>query len=337
METEEQHEQVSPSRPSPGTMLRTAREKQGLSQQAIADKLFIKPQSVDDIENDKVDPRISITFTKGYVKMYAKLVGLDDKGVIAEFEKLHSAPEQPANFQSFSRKVNKQAHDDRWMMVTYVILFLLIAGVVGWWYQQSNDDVLIDEPAENLSVPPTDTEETFQQVPVKDSGNQRRNTLTEPSTKTAEETQQSTVDTAEDRFPSEDEPDELDDQQNSTPVEPQRSEEPAETQAVEPQDPVETDDASASTEQTVQNNIDAEEVELEFTFGEDCWVNINDATGEVIATGIKKEGRVMTINGIPPFDITLGAPDLVSIRYNGEPVDISFYQNGRTARITLPY
>ncbi len=337
METEEQQEQASPSRPSPGTMLRTAREKQGLSQQDIADKLFIKPQSVDDIENDKVDTRISITFTKGYVKMYAKLVGIDDKVVISEFEKLHSAPVQPANFQSFSKKVNKQAHDDRWMMVTYVILFLLIAGVVGWWYQQSNDDVLIDEPAENLSVPPTDTEETFQQLPVeKRAINPPGNTVNETTSSTAEETQQSTV-AAEDRFPSRDEPDEPAEQQSSTPVEPQRSEESYEAQGTDSQTPTETAEVSVSPEQPVQTNTDAEIVELEFTFGEDCWVNINDATGEVLATGIKKEGRVMTISGVPPFNITLGAPDEVSIRYNGEPVDISFYQVGRTARITLPY
>ncbi|MCW8107322.1 DUF4115 domain-containing protein [Alteromonas ponticola] len=327
MEVEEQQKQDNPSRPSPGTMLKAAREKQGMSQQDIADKLFIKPKSVDDIENDKVDPRISITFTKGYVKMYAKYVGLDDKTVIAEFEKLHAGPPQQANFQSFSKKVNKQAHDDRWMMVTYVILFLIIAGVVGWWYQQTNDDGLIEdtnETSETLAVPPTDSEETFQQTPVRSESLKRNtDTFSAANQKEEEPAQQDPNFEVQDRFPLSEETE----QDDIAPT-------PEEAASLEEEGP---SNATVETNQSLDQNVSGETASLEFSFGEDCWVNIKDATGEAIAYGVKKAGRVMTIQGIPPFDITLGAPDQVNIRYNGEPVDISFYQNGRTARITLPY
>ncbi|MCW8091348.1 RodZ domain-containing protein [Alteromonas sp. ASW11-130] len=324
MEIEEQQEQDKPSRPSPGMMLKSAREQQGLSQQDIADKLFIKPQSVDDIENDKVDPRISITFTKGYVKMYAKHVGLDDKAVIAEFEKLHAAPAPQAHFQSFSKKVNKQAHDDRWMMVTYVILFLIIAGVVGWWYQQSNDDSLIEDANQTLSVPPTDSEETFQQIPInEDTFNRQSDTLQNSTEQSIEAAQDNTTQITQDRFPL---PDEKESENSNVDVA-DRQDNPRQNSGVT------EDDSKELAEQTETGKT----ASLEFTFGEDCWVNIKDSTGEAIAYGVKDAGRVMTVNGIPPFDITLGAPDEVSIRYNGEPVDISFYQNGRTARIKLPY
>ncbi|NMH58999.1 RodZ domain-containing protein [Alteromonas ponticola] len=324
MEFEEQQKEDNPSRPSPGAMLKAAREKQGLSQQEIADKLFIKPKSVDEIENDKVDPRISITFTKGYVKMYAKYVGLDDKAVITEFEKLHATPNQTANFQSFSRKVNKQAHDDRWMMVTYVILFLLIAGVVGWWYQQSNDDVLIDDTSETLSVPPTDSEQTFQQAPVeRGSVDQNSESLTQSTPQRVESEQQETPQDMQERFP--------------PPEEEGQNRLESESVNTDTTNQIDEIDASEGASERAEQSVPGETASVEFTFGEDCWVNIKDATGEAIAYGVKKAGRVMTLNGIPPFDITLGAPDQVSIRYNGEPVDISFYQNGRTARIMLPY
>ena len=81
---------------------------------------------------------------------------------------------------------------------------------------------------------------------------------------------------------------------------------------------------------------DAAPISMVFTFGEDCWVNIEDATGEAIAYGVKQAGRVMSIQGVPPVEVTLGAPDNVQITVDGEPVDMSSYQNGRTARLSLP-
>ena len=138
LEADEQH---VPATPSPGQLLREAREKQGLSQQAIADKLFLRVNIISDLEENRLDENTSVTFFKGYVRLYAKNVGLNPEELIALFEQYHTAPKPPAKLQSFSKRVAKQAHDDRWMMVTYIIALILLAGVVVWWYQQpANDD-----------------------------------------------------------------------------------------------------------------------------------------------------------------------------------------------------
>ena len=81
---------------------------------------------------------------------------------------------------------------------------------------------------------------------------------------------------------------------------------------------------------------DAEIVELIFTFSNDCWVKITDATGNDIAYGVKKQGRVMPVSGQPPFSVILGAPAAVKVKYAGEPVDISFLPSDRTGRFVLP-
>ena len=57
--------------PSPGAMLKARRETLGLSQQDIADKLFLKAKQINDLENDVIDEKSSVTFTKGYVRNYA--------------------------------------------------------------------------------------------------------------------------------------------------------------------------------------------------------------------------------------------------------------------------
>ena len=88
------------------------------------------------------------------------------------------------------------------------------------------------------------------------------------------------------------------------------------------------DDMSASN--------DVEIVELMFTFSNDCWIKITDATGNDIAYGVKKQGRVMPVSGQPPFSVILGAPASVKVKYAGTPVDISFLPSGRTGRFVLP-
>jgi cytoskeleton protein RodZ len=77
-------------------------------------------------------------------------------------------------------------------------------------------------------------------------------------------------------------------------------------------------------------------VELIFEFSGDCWMNLTDATGEDIAYGVKVKGRVMPVTGIPPFVVTLGAPEVVKIRYAGERIDMSFLPFGRIAKFDLP-
>ena len=134
--------------PSPGAMLKARRETLGLSQQDIADKLFLKTKQINDLENDIIDEKSSVTFTKGYVRNYAKQLGMNSQEVIEAFERFHNQTSVPSSekLQSFSKRVAKQTHDDRWMMVTYVILLLIIAAVVVWWYQQPSDDTVAELP-----------------------------------------------------------------------------------------------------------------------------------------------------------------------------------------------
>jgi len=103
-----------------------------------------------------------------------------------------------------------------------------------------------------------------------------------------------------------------------------------------------------ATEQTVQASADIDNTtqtaaverpinsQAIFTFAGDCWVNIHDAKGERIAYGVKKSGYVMELNGIAPFKVTVGKPELVSITLNGESVDMAKYKVGNIAKFTLP-
>ena len=55
----------------PGQILKLAREKVNLSSQDIADKMKLKKILIEDIEQDNYDINISLTFVRGYLKLYA--------------------------------------------------------------------------------------------------------------------------------------------------------------------------------------------------------------------------------------------------------------------------
>lgn len=347
---QEVNSQEQESTPSPGALLKARRESLGLSQQQIAEKLFLKANQINDLECDVIDGKSSVTFTKGYVRNYAKQLGLNSQEVIAAFERFHNQTSVPSStkLQSFSKRVAKQTHDDRWMMVTYIILLLIVAGVVVWWYQQPNDDdtsgislpesvkqeasnVPIESPLNesNAAVPNGSTQINDVELGASEEEENFRSEVIEPEGSELEETGQSSATTSIDGLnPSE--MGSLDDTTSAIPSPPSAVDDSNNLTELL------TDNEPESDALVVNDINNAAPISMTFTFDEDCWVNIKDATNEDIAYGVKQKGRVMEIQGIPPVEVTLGAPDNVRISVNGEPVDISSYQNGRTARFTLP-
>jgi cytoskeleton protein RodZ len=303
----------------PGQILKQARERANLSSQDIADRMKLKKALIEDIEQDNYDINLSLTFVRGYLKLYAKHVQVNEAEILSAFESLSTQKKEPAKLQSFSRRVANQANDDKLMLVTYLIVTAVIALVVIWWFQQSSTDSTTIPNVNNLpeSVSPEvipqvvlpleiavtrDTETLIpapldENMPIDDSG----------IATSKVELAQVVEDNVTDGQPISAEG--LDDTSNVVVV---------------------ADVIDTSLTET------AAAVDLIFEFSGDCWMNLSDATGENIAFGVKVKGRVMPVSGIPPFVVTLGAPEVVQIRYAGEPLDMSFLPSGRIAKFDLP-
>lgn len=293
----------------PGQLLSQAREKSGLTQEQVAEKLNFRLALVKEIEADQFDHSLPETFNRGYLKNYAKLVNVSSEDVLASFETLNVAKQQGAEMQSFSRQTEKQAENNRLMWVTYLILAGLVASTIIWWVQYSDNiepiaaatesDVAIvsQEDATTVESEPNVEQQSLE---VTKANNEEVGAEVDSTLRTSEEIAESAV------------------QDNS-------------------------DDASDGAEKNVSTNEqllavekENEFVSLEFTFSGDCWVNIYDATGERLAWGIKKGGYVMTISGKAPFKVTLGKPELVSLKYQENSVDLSKFSRGNIAKFELP-
>lgn len=65
------------SRQNPGETLRQAREQKGLSLSQVAGQLNLTENSLRQLENGAFDKLPGHTFSRGYIRAYAKLMGLD--------------------------------------------------------------------------------------------------------------------------------------------------------------------------------------------------------------------------------------------------------------------
>ncbi|MFH0264594.1 cytoskeleton protein RodZ [Vibrio rumoiensis] len=298
----------------PGEILRQRREELGLSQKDISERLRLKVSVIENIESNHFDSHHVATFIRGYFRSYAKAVGIKEKDILAALEQSGRGQHKEQPMHSFSQKTKKQQHDNHIMRLTWGILIVILGISSVWWWQNHQLDTLSpsslssqqeqstisgsDELADETSS--LDTNET-----VMESSEQESN---DGAVSQPQETEQAATD--EQVFPA-------DNTVDST------------TETVKPTK-TESQEIAQITEVQKNNNV------LAMQFKDDCWIQVKDSSGSVLATGLKKAGESLTLTGKAPYSIILGAPEGVSISLADEPVDLSRYTPGKVARLTLP-
>ena len=79
-------EQAAPMGNNPGETLRKAREDKGLTLSAVAQQLNLTERALARIEAGDFSQLPGHTFARGYVRAYAKLLGLDQTRLVQEFD-----------------------------------------------------------------------------------------------------------------------------------------------------------------------------------------------------------------------------------------------------------
>lgn len=296
----------------PGQMLSEARQKLSLSHDDIADKLNFKKCLVANIEQDVFDHKLPATFNRGYLRSYAKLVNVDTDEVLSAYDMLDIAEVQRSEMQSFSNLTVKQAEHSRLMWLSYLIVAVLFGLMVLWWLQApesiTTDELTptIKQEATNSASLATEPSQVSQEEVLVEPSAEKESAVASSNEEQPTVSELLTTDTA-----------------TSTVV---ANVEEQVTLVVEP-----------SVQDSIDENLPVAVISTAiFTFTGDCWVNIYDATGERIAWGVKKSGYVMTISGKEPLKVTLGRPELATIVFDGETIDMSSFNVGNIAKFTLP-
>jgi cytoskeleton protein RodZ len=121
---------------SVGAILRQSREAKGLTAAQVAKQLNLKVAVIEQIEAEQWDPAVSMTFMRGYLRAYARLMKLSELEILQAFE-LQAAylRSQPRPMHSFSKKTSLDAAENRFMLATYLLIVLLIGLFLVWFWQ----------------------------------------------------------------------------------------------------------------------------------------------------------------------------------------------------------
>ena len=119
---------------APGTMLQNARMQTALSTEDIAGRLCLRVSVIEAIEANDFESIPSPVFMKGYLRSYAKLLGLDGDTVIAAFSELDIKPKKTERLL-WQKRVPIEKKEKPFKLLTWLLAIgaLALAGV--WWWQ----------------------------------------------------------------------------------------------------------------------------------------------------------------------------------------------------------
>lgn len=318
MNTEATHDQNEAL--TTGVRLRNAREQLGLSQQTVAERLCLKVSTVRDIEDDKAPAELASTFLRGYIRSYARLVHIPEEELLPMIEK--QAPVRAAKvapMQTFALGKRRKKRDGWLMSFTWLVLFVVVGLTGAWWWQnhkaqQQEITTMADQSSAELNASGNNE---GQNVPLNNDANNAPADVPD----SASAPTQAPAPAATAQAPA---------TAHSNAVAPPSQAPVAATQpsAVANTAPLPTDQAGVAA----TASADA----LVMNFKADCWLEVSDATGKKLFSGVQRKDASLNLTGKAPYKLKIGAPAAVQIQYQGKPVDLSrFIRTNQVARLTL--
>jgi cytoskeleton protein RodZ len=344
---------------SPGRRLRVQRQSRGLTIERIGAQLHLKPEIIDALEQDRFEDLPDGVFVMGYLRNYARLLGLDPIPLIASYRSQAGAPQAIAPNRALSSAEGESGGTRVLVrLVSFALLAAVVAMIALWWHDRAaiSPDLASDpiqdsnvgtafEPVDSLSfreeADPLDSssagiqEQTPDGAPSPDSA-ERETTLRSPM---------SLPDIAPEPHIGESasalsSPPVLSTSSESAPAAPVEAapvvagNRPAEQGRTDPpaMTPAENrPEADAGGLSVVPDA--AKGIALEFTGP--SWVQVSDAAGTVLLIGEMKAGERHEVSGQTPLRFTVGRAANTRMTVDGAPFDLEGQSKGGVARFSF--
>lgn len=291
----------------PGRMLQDGRKRQGLSKQDAAAALNLRQGIIEALESDRYELLPPRTFVKGYLRTYAKLVGIDEVSVLAAFEK--QQPESSAERMQLTTPRAGTVAVGAWLkwLVLLIVLSLLAYAAYDAYLTESPDPIAADAARQTDAA--TDVFASSEQESLQAAPESENNYIADTDSVT----------------------------------EPEATE--ADPVAVEPEADIEdlneTVTPPLAEPPLVEEELPAEPVAVEtgvltISVADESWVEVTDANGTKLHGGLVHGPRILKVSGTPPYRLVIGNADKVELQYDGEPVALQPHIRRNVARFTVP-
>lgn len=298
-----------------GELLALKRGEKGLSLAMAASKTKLSSDNIKHLEANEFSLIGSSVYVRGYLGIYANFLGLDAANLIQLYNTQH-----PANDEERKSTVNtvpSRKKIKRHSKTVSALLALVSFAVLSYAYSRIEPLVFTDTTTsstvssevsaatEGVSSP-VDTaiqaaqdagnlaEDVLNGLPVTES---RASASLQPSDNTA--------------------------QGNDVDVPPMP--------ALSLESTIELESSAASDDSKNQNKQSkAGQMTLDLRFNDECWLQVTDKKGKVLAAGTYHQKKQLSVVGTGPFTVTTWRPKAVTVTvFNGKPVNLVKYQTGK--------
>lgn len=328
-----QPEVAAAHRVNPGEALRAARESRGWSVAEVATQLNLTPMRLSQLEAGEFEKLPGNTFSRGYIRAYAKLLGLEQAPLVADFDQFTGSNATGSSVHALGRIEEPTRYSQSILRLVSFLLLLGVGGACFYWWQDQGwqlDDLKnvglghvevdgadgstqihpLDEP-EDQAVAEAQSQGTELPLPGLPAEQGEAPSETPPATATELLEQNPPAGQA---APAE-----------QAPAAPAESTAPAAPAAQAP----------AAAVAQPQAPVAAGEGLISVKFTADCWIQVTDANGKVVASGLKRSGDSLDVRGQAPMELRLGFARGAQVTYNGAAVDVTPHISGETARLKL--
>lgn len=357
MSSQEQLEQEEVVTRFIGTEFVVAREAKGVSIESVASDLNFSAKHIVAIEEGRLEDLPDRVFALGYLRAYARYLGLSEQEAVAAYEEVVGGGSSGSKVKPVGTvNTHFDASESKSSAAKWVLpAVLVVIAAVGafWWQGQSvnapvieapvvetpvaddtnaqvvvNEPVVTDEAAsgvETVNPDGTNMSEAVVEAPAVESNGVEAQAVVESAVVQAQE---DTSGAAQAESPI---------AVDEAVVTAGSSASKTEPTAVEPlpavvavSEPVVGQAAAVSAEFAGQGALKIE-------FNADCWVEVRDSAGKLLVASVRNATRGVDVVGVPPINVTIGAVSAVNqLSYNGEPVALAARGRGNVLRLTLP-
>lgn len=336
---------------SSGQALRAAREAQGLTLEYIAEKLKLSVRQLVALESDDFQSLPGNTFVRGFVRNYARLVGIDPQPLLEHLsaelpqERVQVAMPRVGDATALNTMLRIKTDGHPVLSGVMVVLGLLLgAGGVVWYLQKPvTPEVAVSDttPAVELPPPVSTALATQEQTSEPDSVPVLMTTASESATASAVKAVDSSVQRAS-MLASASAP-----RVASIPVTLKSSAVAVSRQAsaiavariasvpaVLKASAVQASRIAASKPAAVVASA-AQSGMIRVTAEFDSWVQIVDAEGHVLVSQLLTSGAERFVSGQPPFRVKIGNAPKTRLYYRGKAIELAPYAKADVATLEL--
>lgn len=318
---------------SPGRRLRVLRQTKGWEIERVASQLHLRAHLVEALEQDRFHELPGPVFVMGYLRNYARLLGIDPESLISAYRAATPNQEPRAAWTSGPSSPEVGSAHILVRLVTLGLFLAVIATLVWWWQNRPEaPEAPIPEPGSPGLPLLRGDESSNNSIPLEDS---------------------ETLDTLPGLGEGElgiqpEEPDPL--RATTEPGEPVPPADlagsaPAVTSSGAvadpgPQPPEPAGEPIAAAPGAAEAAPDAPATgptpaEIVLTFSGTSWVNVQDASGKAILNGEMRKGDRRVLEGQPPYSFVIGNAQAATLTVGNRTVDLGVRGRGGVARFKL--